>query len=287
MTKRSYNRTTATDGRTWTLGLLGLGLLLALMVGAPTATQAQGPSAAEIMQQAKDRWQGEDFASSVRLTTAEPGGGETVLDVDFKAKLIEESRETGAFRYKVLARVTAPEDVAGWAVLIWEQEFPTPDDIWLYLPALDSTKKISLENFRNPLFGSEFVFEDVIGREPGLDTHELLREDTLTVGGEERPVWVIRSTPNDPDLAGFAYRVTYVDQETLLEVRMELYNDADELIKRYQAEEVVELQGIPTWVRATAENLETGRVTTFEFLDPVYNTGVPDEIFDPENLGQP
>lgn len=271
------------NGRT--IGLLALGLLWALGALAPALTpvQAQGPSAAEIMQQAKDRWQGEDFTSQVKLTTVEPGGGETVLDVDFKAKLIEESRSTEKFRYKVLARVFAPEDVEGLAVLIWEQEFPTPDDIWLYLPALDATKKIALEDFRNPLFGSEFVFEDVIGREPGLDTHELLREDTLN----DRPVWVIRSTPLDPDLAGFAYRVTFVDQETLLEVRMELYNEDDELIKLYRAEEVVDLQGIPTWVRATAENFETGRVTTFEFLEPVYNTGVPDEVFDPDKLGRP
>jgi hypothetical protein len=257
-------------------GLLGAGALT------PTPTQAQGPSAAEIMQQAKDRWQGEDFTSKVKLTTVEPGGGETVLDVDFKAKLIEESRESGAFRYKVLARVLAPEDVEGLAVLIQEQQFPTPDDIWLYLPALNSSKKISLEDFRNPLFGSEFVFEDVIGREPGLDTHELLREDTLN----DRLVWVIKSTPNDPDLAGFAYRVTYVEKETLLEMRMELYNENDDLIKLYQAEEIVDLQDIPTWVKATAENLETGRVTTFEFLEPAYNTGVPDDIFDPDKLGQ-
>jgi len=280
--KRSNKR--IVKGRT--LGLLALGLLLALGVLTPTLTQAQGPSAADILQQAKDRWQGEDFLSSVKLTTAEPGGGETILNVDFKAKLIEESRSTEKFRYKVLARATAPEDVAGLAVLIWEQEFPTPDDIWLYLPALDSTRKIALEDFRTPLFGSEFVFEDVIGREPGLDTHELLREEALNVGGEDRLVWVIKSTPNDPDLAGFAYRITYVDKETLLEVRMELYNEADELIKLYRAEEVVELQGIPTWVKATAENFETGRVTTFEFLEPAYNTGVPDEVFDPENLGQ-
>jgi hypothetical protein len=268
------------NGRT--IELLALGLLLTLGALAPALTQAEDPSAAEVMEQAKDRWQGEDFTSKVKLTTVEPGGGETVLEVDFKAKLIEESLPSGRFRYKVLARVLAPEDVAGLAVLIWEQEFPTPDDIWLYLPALDSTKKIALEDFRNPLFGSEFVFEDVIGREPGLDTHELLREDALN----DRPVWVIKSVPNDPALAGFAYRITFVEQETLLEVRMELYNERNELIKLYRAQEVQDLQGIPTWVRATAQNFETGRVTTFEFLEPAYDTGVPDELFDPEGLGE-
>ena len=270
--------------RTNNIRWIGVTLVLAGLLGMVVSTPsgAQGPTAAEIMGQAKDRWQGEDFTSTVKLTTVEPGGGTTELSIDFKAKLIEESRESEKYRYKVLARVLAPEDVEGLAVLIREQEFPTPDDIWLYLPALDSTKKIALEDFRNPLFGSEFVFEDVIGREPGLDTHEPLREDTLN----ERPVWVIKSAPNDLDLAGFAYRITYVDRETLLEVRMELYNEGDELIKLYRAQEVVDLQGISTWVKATAENFETGRVTTFEFLDPVYNTGVPDDIFDPEKLGE-
>ncbi len=270
--------------RTHNFRWIGVTLVLTGLLGVfvSTPSGAQGPTAAEIMQQAKDRWQGEDFTSTVKLTTVEPGGGTTELSIDFKAKLIEESRESEKYRYKVLARVLAPEDVEGLAVLIREQEFPTPNDIWLYLPALDSTKKIALEDFRNPLFGSEFVFEDVIGRKPGLDTHEPLREDTLN----ERPVWVIKSAPNDPDLAGFAYRITYVDRETLLEVRMELYNEGDELIKLYRAQEVVDLQGISTWVKATAENFETGRVTTFEFLDPVYNTGVPDDIFDPEKLGE-
>lgn len=264
----------------FTLALLGWGMWLG------TASQAQAPSATEIMQQAKDRWQGEDFSSEVRLSTTEPGGATTELSIDFKAKLIEESRASGSYDYKVLARVLVPEDVKDLAVLIWEQGFPTPDDIWLYLPALNATKKIALEDFRNPLFGSEFVFEDVIGREPGLDTHELLREDTLAVGDETHPVWVIRSVPHDPDLAGFFWRVTYVDREMHLEVRMELYSESDELIKLYQATEVKELQGIPTWVKATAENFETGRTSTFEFLNPVYNTGLSDEIFDPEKLGQ-
>jgi hypothetical protein len=240
----------------------------------------QPPSADEIMQSAKDRWQGEDFTSSVKLTTTEQGGGVTEISAKFQAKLIEESRATQDFSYKVLTRVLEPEDVRDLAVLIHEQAFPVADDIWLYLPALQSTRKIALEDLRNPLFGSEFVFEDIIGREPEFDSHEIVNEDVQN----GNPVWIIKSTPFVPDLAGFAYRITTIDQNSYIDVRMELYDSNDKLIKLYQAQQVREIQGISTWTLATAENFETGRTTTFEFLDPAYDTDISDNIFEPENL---
>jgi len=267
-----------------TTGLAVLVLLAGLLV-APMAVQGQNPSAEEIMTQSKDRWQGEDFSSPVKLTTVESGGGETVLDVAFRSKLVEASRDSEQYRYNVYARVTAPEDSEGLTLLVHEKPFPTRDDIWLHLPALDSTKSIVPEDFRNPLFGSEFVFEDVVGREPSIDTHELQGAETVTVGDAEREAWVVKSTPNDPDLAGFAYRVSYIGKDSYIQLRMELFNQDDEVIKRYQAQNVDVIQDIPTWTVATAENLVTGRETTFEFVDPQYNTGVSDELFDPEELG--
>ena len=267
-----------------TTGLAVLMLLAGLLV-APLAVQGQNPSAEEIMTQSKDRWQGEDFSSPVKLTTVESGGGETVLDVAFRSKLVEASRDSEQYRYNVYARVTAPEDSEGLTLLVHEKAFPTRDDIWLHLPALDSTKSIVPEDFRNPLFGSEFVFEDVVGREPSIGTHELQGSETLDVGDEQREAWVVKSTPKDPDLAGFAYRVSYIGKDSSIQLRMELFNEDDEVIKRYRAQNVDVIQDIPTWTVATAENLVTGRETTFEFVDPQYNTGVSDDLFDPEKLG--
>ncbi|MFB6286770.1 MAG: outer membrane lipoprotein-sorting protein [Candidatus Bipolaricaulia bacterium] len=267
-----------------TTGLAALLLLAGLLVS-PMAVQGQNPSAEEIMTQAKNRWQGEDFASPVKLTTVESGGGKTVLDVAFRSKLAEASRESEQYRYNVYARVTAPDDSEGLTLLVHEKAFPTRDDIWLHLPALDSTKSIVPEDFRNPLFGSEFVFEDVVGREPSIDTHELQGSETLTVGDEERQAWVVKSMPNNPDLAGFAYRISYIGKDSSIQLGMDLFNEADELIKRYRAQNVDVIQDIPTWTVATAENMKTGRKTTFEFADPKYNTGVSDKLFDPKELG--
>ncbi len=253
---------------------------LALLFAAPASSQT--PTGAEVMHMSNDRDQGQDFQSQVRLTSTDAQGNAQVLEVELVAKRVDGTLEAGKPRYRVRAAVTAPADSKGLSVLVHERDFPTADDIWLFLPALEDTKKIVPENFRTPLFGSEFTFEELVDREPGLDSHELLREDEL----DGRDVWVVRSTPADPEVAGFAYRVTFVDQETLLQLRMELFDDFDTLSKRFTAKEIATIDGIPTRVLSEAENLETGRTSTFEYVSPSYNQGgIDDALFEPENLG--
>lgn len=243
---------------------------------------AQAPSAEQIMIQADDRFKGNDFAAQVRLVNIEPNGQKSELLLEMKTKLREESRQTKKHRYKLLARVLAPEDVKGLAVLVWENIWPQLDDIWLHLPALKQTKKVVPENFRNPIFGSEFSFEELTEREPAKDTHELLKIE----GFAGKDAWVIKSFSKTPDVDGFSYRLTWVVQEWLLPVRMELYDKNDKLLKRFTADKVEIIQGIPTRIKSTAENLITKRKSTFEFIEPKYDTGLPDELFDPKNLGQ-
>lgn len=258
-------------------GLLTLAILLLV-----STTQSQTLSAEQIMTQSNDRYQGDDFQSQVRLTTTDALGNSSEILVDLAAQLVAESKVSGKHRYNLVATVNSPSDLAGLAVLIHEQEFDLADDIWLFLPAVGSAKKIVPENFRTPLFGSEFSFEELIDREPGLSTHELLREEAL----DGRNVWVIQSTPFEPDIAEFAYRITFVDQETLLQLRMELYDDFDTMIKLFSSQQIETVDGVPTRILSSAENLETGRTSTFEFLNPRYNQGgLTDAMFDPEQFG--
>jgi len=254
--------------------------VLALLAAAPASSQT--PTGEEIMHMSNDRDQGQDFQSQVRLTSTDAQGNSQVLEVALVAKLVQGTLEAGKPRYRVRAAVTVPADSEGLSVLVHERDFPTPDDIWLFLPALGDTKKIVPENFRTPLFGSEFTFEELVDRKPGLGSHELLHEDEL----DGRQVWIVRSTPADPEVAGFAYRSTYVDQATLLQLRMELFDDFDTVIKRFTAERVETVDGVPTRVVSKAENFETGRTSTFEHVNPRYNRGgINDAVFEPANLG--
>lgn len=258
------------------LALVTLFGLLVLPAGAQT------PSAEQIMLQADDRFEGNDFSAQVKLTNIEPNGQKSELLLEMKTKLREESRQTKKHRYKILARVLAPEDVKGLTVLVWENVWPQLDDIWLYLPALKQTKKIVPENFRTPIFGSEFSFEELTEREPAKDTHELLRTEKIL----GKDAWVIKSISKTPDVDGFSYRLTWVVQEWLMPVKLELYDKNNTLLKRFTADEVKVIQNIPTRVKSTAENLVTKRKSTFEFIEPQYDTGLSDELFDPTKLGK-
>ncbi|MFQ6089824.1 MAG: hypothetical protein ACE5LD_00075, partial [Candidatus Bipolaricaulia bacterium] len=111
-----------------------------------TAHPAQEPTAEEIMISADNRFEGDDFKAQVKLTTLDAQGQATELLIEMRTKLREESIATGEHRYKILARVLEPEDSKGLAVLVWENRWPEPDDIWLHLSALGSTKKIVPEN---------------------------------------------------------------------------------------------------------------------------------------------
>lgn len=256
--------------------LLGL---LVIPVGAQT------PSAEQIMVQADDRFEGNDFAAQVKLTTLEPDGRTSKLLLEMKTKLREESRQTNKHRYKILARVLEPADVQGLAVLVWENVWPQLDDIWLYLPALKQTKKVVPENFRTPIFGSEFSFEELTEREPAKDTHQLLKTDKIL----GKDAWVIKSISKTPDVDGFSYRLTWIVQEWLMPVKLELYDKNDKLLKRFVVADpdgVKIIQNIPTRVKSTAENGVTGRKSTFELIDPKYDTGLSDELFDPNKLGK-
>ena len=254
-----------------------------LILFATQGVQSQDMDAEQIMNQSNARAQGDDFQSTVKLISTDAQGNSSELTMELVVKTVPGSQETGKTRYNVLATVTEPEDSKGLAVLVHEQDFPIEDDIWLFLPAIGSAKKIVPENFRTPLFGSEFTFEELIDREPDLDIHELLSEDTV----DDRNVWVIKSIPLDPEIAGFSYRMTFIDQTTFLSLRMELYDDFDTMIKVFSSERIESIDGILTRIISKAENLETGRVSIFEFLEPRYNQGgISDDLFDPENLGQ-
>lgn len=261
--------------------LAGLSLLLVVALVLTTGS-TQPKSALLIMKNADDRFEGNDFKAQVKLTNRTPQGEESELIMEYKSKLREKTADKKEYRYKILARVVKPADSRGLAVLIWENRWPKLDDIWLYLPALGSTKKIVPENFRTPVFGSEFTFEEITEREPMKDTHKLLR--TEKIFGKQ--AWVIKSTSKTPAIDGFAYRITWVIKEWKLPVRMELYDSSNHKLKVFNTEEVKVIDGIPTRIKSRVKNLVTGRQSTFQFIDPTYDTGIPDQIFNPERLGE-
>ena len=152
------------------------------------------------------------------------------------------------------------------------------DDRWLYLPSLDLVKRIAAGDKRTSFVGSHYLYEDVSGRSPEADTHELIE-----VTDE---FYVLKNVPRAPDMVKFKYYIIHVDKETWLPVKMEYYDQNDKLYRTIEATEIEKIQGFPTPVKSVVKDLESEGHTVMEYSDVEYNVDLPD-IFTERYLRRP
>jgi hypothetical protein len=158
-----------------------------------------------------------------------------------------------------------PADVARTAFLVHKKSEGN-DDRWLYVPALDLVKRLAADDRHSSFVGSDFTYEDVSGRLPSLDEHEILGKETMG----ERAVTRVRSTPKDPKTAAYAYRVSWVDDATKLPLREDYFAKHDETVRRFEAGKIETVDGFPTIVERKMANLDTGHMTTIVFTEVSY-----------------
>lgn len=171
-----------------------------------------------------------------------------------------------------------PSDVKDTVFLVHKKP-AKEDDRWLYLPALDLEKRISASDNRSSFVGSDFFYEDVSGRNPQLDRHELLRSD-------DDSYW-LKSTPIDPSAVEFSHYQMRIDRTTYLPMLIEYFDAADAVYRRVEVIEVADIQGHPTVMKSKVSNLKTGGYTLLEFRRPAYDVGMGDEVFTVRSLRSP
>ena len=71
-----------------------------------------------------------------------------------------------------------PRDLKGTAILTFTHK-TTPDEQWLYLPALKRVKRISSADKSGPFMGSEFAYEDLSSQEVEKYVYRYLRDESL------------------------------------------------------------------------------------------------------------
>ena len=182
----------------------------------------------------------------------------------------------------------APADVRKMVFMVHKKSDPgTDDDRWLYMPAMDLVKRIAASDKRTSFVGSDFLYEDISGRSPLEDTHELIRTTDQ--------YYVIENRPKTPESVEFEYYLAYISRQTFVTDKLEFYKRGGALYRTMEALEVSDIQArengapvtYPTVVKSRAANLETGSVTLMTLSDLVYNPGLGDEIFSERYLRRP
>ena len=161
------------------------------------------------------------------------------------------------------------------------------NETWLYLSALGRVKRIASGNSDDDaepasVFGSEFTTEDTdTGK---LEEYEINILDETTESGRE--VWKIELIPNAERALKSRYSrtVNYVDKERFVVLRVEMFDQYDNEIKRLLASRVELVNHIWMARSLTMMNLVSNRLSNMAFLEIYTDVDVEDEFLTTRTL---
>jgi hypothetical protein len=253
---------------------------LAAVLATGAAAKAQSASAQQIVEksQAAFYYPGADLKARVvmELITAEGRKRRRVLTMLRK-------NDPDGRRQRYFLYFHEPGDVRRTAFLVWK--YPDrDDDRWIFIPAVNMTRRIAARDSRSSFVGSDFSYEDVSGRDAGADNHVLLREEPLG----NAACYLIQSTPKAP--ADFSRKLSWIDKSSLLPLKEEYYNAQNQLARVFTAERVEPVPGkgaYPTVTRRTMRNPQSGHRTEVTFESIAYDVGIETDVFTERALQQP
>lgn len=243
---------------------LAIAMSLALAAGPAFALPAD-----EIVAKANHAayYQGTDGKARVSMVITDAQGRERMRDFTILRKDVGDAGDTEQKFYVYFNR---PADVNKMAFLVWKHT-DRDDDRWLYLPALDLVKRIAASDERTSFVGSHFYYEDVSGRTPSEDTHELLEETDN--------YYVLKSTPKQKDAVEFAYYKNWIHKQSFIPVKTEFYDARDIAYRTYEALNVETIAGHPTVTQSRMSDSRIGGSTVMSYGKVEYDIGLPEDVF--------
>jgi hypothetical protein len=254
-----------------------LTLLLTLLLGTLTGV-AGAENADEIMTAAHMAYYyaAEGGQARVEMVLTDKKGRTRTREFWMLRRDIEDLGDQNYYTYFI-----TPADVRKTGFLV-HKHADGNDDRWLYIPALDLVKRIAADDRSSSFVGSDFSYEDVSGRLPVLDNHELVGEETVL----EKLSWKIKSTPKDSKTAGWQEKTTWVGQESGLPLKEEYYKKG-KLVKVFEVEKVEMIEGFPTATVRTMKDIKRGKQTTISFGEISYQDPLKADAFSERLLKNP
>ncbi|MBW6460318.1 MAG: outer membrane lipoprotein-sorting protein [Bacteroidales bacterium] len=171
---------------------------------------------------------------------------------------------------KKIYRYTKPESQAGVATL------SLPGDImWLYMPAFEKPKKISLLAKSQAFTGTDFAYEDI----PVLPYSDRYNSKYLKTEGN---TFLLELVPN-ADKSNYSKLVVAIDQKNHYPVRIDYYD------KRGSKQKEATYKYIKTgnyWnaEEVTMTDLKKNSQTIIIMSDVKFDQGLPDDLFTVEKF---
>jgi hypothetical protein len=126
-------------------------------------------------------------------------------------------------RSRFLVRVEAPPDLRDSAFLLLERDGAS--DMFTYVPELRTVRRITARTLSGSLFGTDFSYEDMQQLQSTASNGEVARLPDATVDG--RKAYVLSGKPARESGSAYEKIVSYVDAETCVTLKTELFAKGD------------------------------------------------------------
>jgi hypothetical protein len=149
-------------------------------------------------------------------------------------------------------------------------------DQWIYLPAIGKVRRIAASESGGNFMGTDFSYDDMsmMDRDTGLDTHTVLREESLNGAA----CYVIQSVPLAEDYQ-YSKTVSWIDKVNYRVYKSELYNRRGALLKVMEMSGYTTVQGHDTPAETRVSTVAAGTSTTI-YIDIIkYDDPIPESVF--------
>jgi len=181
-----------------------------------------------------------------------------------EATMLQKGRDKKLYRY------TKPESQAGIATLSLSN-----DVMWLYLPAFEKPKKISMLAKDQAFTGTDFSYEDMV-------TTPYSERFTPTLLSSEGNIYLLKLIPKSGK-SNYSKVFVKVDKANGYPVSMEFFNKTDKKFKEanYKYEKVGEYWNA---AEVTMMDYEKNHKTRILLQEVKFDQGLSDDLFLVENL---
>lgn len=151
------------------------------------------------------------------------------------------------------------------------------DDLWMWLPSVEKTQKISGHMLRQGMMGSDMSYEDL------MDAAKWRASYSGVVAGEEtidgRKCWKVQLTANTPDVS-YPKRTVWVDEVAYIPVKQQLFALSGTLLKSWTMSDIRTVGTRQFPFRMTViDEVQTGSKTEVQFDKVTFAVPLQTEIF--------
>lgn len=251
-------------------------ILILLVLSTPLAAETDTEKGLRIAQAADRRDSGwKDQTADMIMILRNRAGSESRRQIRTKTLEVEGDGD------KSLSLFDEPADVKGTAMLTFSHGL-SPDDQWLYLPALKRVKRITSRNKSGPFMGSEFAFEDLGSQEVEKYSYKYLREEACDTGWQ---CHVIERTPAYK-YSGYSRQVAWFDTKEYRPVKLEFYDRKDDHLKTLTWTGYKPYGNYWRADEMFMQNHQTGKSTTLEWSNYRFGTGLSSDDFNKNALAR-